>query len=233
MPDVYLPSSKIQKQLESLIQGFLLEIDNEDIVTIIFKLEASILTKMIGGCKFQIVLRNPKVSNRATTIYIYDNVIEPMFISWQEFGIEDEHYVGFDEIIIKLLKSTQVRVSYYNYQNIPVFTTLLPISPNFQDFNTWIKEIYSDTTPVVPISNGEFNPENRKKGYQINVANKDGSKDPKVTIFVQNLNDEIDPNSESSGYNFNDFLDDGKHGYNQEHSFESHIKNYFEINVEV
>jgi hypothetical protein len=77
MPELYFPSEDIHAKISSLVQGFWLEIEEDNTVVLLLKFEASIITKLISGCKFELVIRNPLLSKRSITLYVYDNPKDP------------------------------------------------------------------------------------------------------------------------------------------------------------
>ncbi len=233
MPDLYIPSDTVFEKVRSLVQGFWLEIDDEGIVVLLMKFEASILTSLIAGCKIQIVIRNPKLEKRSATLYIYDRKKDPLWVTWQEFGKEDKVYIGFDELIIKLLQSKKLRVAYFNTHSEPVFTTILEKKDNFDSFKNWIISIYNSTELLEKVDDGYFTPETEIKGYTVNIENRDSSSEDKMTIFNPFKDIEWNGKLNESGYNFNNYLKDGKHGYNQEISIKGNLVNYFTGNEEL
>lgn len=233
MPDLYIPSDKVFEKIRSLVQGFWLEIDGEGIVVILMKFEASILTNLIAGCKIEIVVRNPKLENRSSTLYVYDRQKDPLWITWQEFGKEDKVYIGFDEVIIKLLKSNKLRVAYFNTHSEPVFTTILEKKNTFNSFKEWVKNIYNSSELLEKVDDGHYAPETENKGYAIDIENRDSSSEDKMTIFNPLKDIEWNGKLNEIGYNFNNFLKDGKHGYNQEISIKGNLINYFTANEEL
>lgn len=234
MPEIYFPNNKINEIMLSLVQGFWLEQNEENEVVLLMKFEASILTKLISGCKFELIIRNPKLQSRGITLYVYDNIKDPLWITWKEFDIENKEYLGFDNIALKLIKAEQIRIVYYNHKNIPFFTTILKKENTFNDFQTWVFEIFNNNEPVEKVIDGYFAPENSKKGFIVNIKNVDCKNEPKINFHtpLETLiwDEEL---SEKDYYNFNDYLTEGKHGYNQEISIKSFLSNHFDINSEL
>ncbi len=234
MPELYFPSSKLITTISSLVQGFWLEINEQDEIVLHLKFEASILTKLITGCKFELVIRNPKILSRSVTLYIYDNYKDPLYVTWSEFGIEDKTFLGFDDTTLKLVESTKVRVVYYNHKNIPFFTKLLEKENMIENFKSWIYIVFNDLNPVSKVSDGYFIPENSLKGFLITIKNMDCSNDPKINFFTPLETFEWGEDlSENDYYNFDEYLVDGKHGYNQEISIKSFLYPFFEVNQEL
>ncbi|WP_428225180.1 hypothetical protein [Flavobacterium sp.] len=233
MPELYFPQTKTIELISSLVQGFWIEFDEDNEIVLHFKFEASILTKLINGCNFELIIRNPKLAPRSITLYIFDNIKDPLWITGNNFGTEDIQYLGFDDITLQLIKTEKIRVVYYNHLNLPVFTTILEKENLIKEFEPWILDIYNNNEPLTLVNDGYYVPENVLKGFKIKVQNIDNSKEPKMNFYtpLESLKWEeeiLDVN----GYNFNDFLDDGKHGFNQEISIKSFLSNIFEANEE-
>ncbi|SOU86810.1 conserved hypothetical protein [Tenacibaculum dicentrarchi] len=233
MPDLYIPSDKVFEKVRSLVQGFWLEIDDEGIIVLLMKFEASILTSLIAGSKIEIVVRNPKLENRSSTLYLYDRQKDPLWITWQKFGKEHKEYIGFDEVLIKLIQSSKIRVAYFNTHSEPIFTTVLEKKNTFNSFKEWVINIYSSTELLEKVDDGYYAPETENKGYTVSIDNRDSSSEEKMTIFNPLKDIEWSGDFNESGYNFNDYLKDGKHGYNQEISIKGNLINYFTANEEL
>jgi len=233
MPELYFPSNKTHNKIINLVQGFWLEQEKKELVLSI-KFEPSVLTKLISGCKFELVIRNPKLAPRSLTIYIYDNPKDPLWTTWQEFGIEDKNYVGFDDIVLNLVKAKQIRIVYYTHKNIPVFTKLLNKTNKIEDFNKWIYQIFNNNEPIEKVYDGRYFPEDTLKGFKIEIENIDCSNDPKMNFITPFESLEWDEEtSRNSYYNFDEYMKDGKHGYNQEISIKSFLSNFFNPNEEL
>ncbi len=235
MPDFYFPSDKVLDKISSLVQGFWIEKESDGTVVVLMKFEASILTKLIQGSDFEFVFRNPKLSNRSITLYVYDNIKEPLWVTGRKFSNEDKLYLGFDEISIELIKATKIRVAYYTHKNTCIFTTTLTKENNYKNFESWIIDRYRDLEDINCEDEEYFYPENIKKGFSIKIENKDCSEEPKINFFIPNLDKITESNYEEAvdKYNFNDYLKDGKHGYNQEISLYDFLKDIFTVDEEL
>lgn len=237
MPDIYLASEKTLENVKSLVQGFWLEIDSEKKVVLLLKFPASIITSVLKGCHINMVLRNPKLAERSSTIYIYDNLENPLWVTWQKFSKEDNKYKGFDKVMVKLVKATEVRLALYNELNLPIYTTMLQKENQIDDFEEWynkLKETFKNIK-LEKVEDGFYYPENQEKGFTVHLKNVDNSSEPKMDIYSP---DEMEIWGEKwiagkDHYNLNDFLTDGKHGYNQELSVRANLARYFNANEEL
>ncbi|MCD9576705.1 hypothetical protein [Flavobacterium soyae] len=235
MAGFYFPSSGILQKVFDLVQGFYFEIDKNDTVVLLLKFEASVITSLIKGANIELILRNPKISPRTITLYIHDHPVSPLWTTWYEFSNEDTKFKGFDRIAIKLLEATEVRVVYFNEMNISVFTKILKKKNHFEEFKIWYDNIESSKTKFETIYDGYFLPENPSKGFSIQIENEDYSKEEKIIIssYTETLNWGEKSINDKEYYNLNDFLEDGKHGYNQELSIRANLTRYFLPNQEL
>lgn len=234
MPEFYFPSGEVYEKISGLTQGFWLEKEEDETIVLLLKFEASILTKLIKGCRFELVIRNPLLSNRGMTLYVYDNPKDPLWVTYKEFGKEHEKFIGFDSIAIELIKAKKIRVAYFNHKNITIFTTLLEKENSFNEFEKWVYEVFNNNELLKSVDDSYFAPENRQKGFLIPVKNIDCSKEPKMNIHIPDfVNDWKESEFGIESYNFNDYLEDGKHGYNQEISLKDFLQNIFDVNSEI
>jgi hypothetical protein len=235
MAEFYNPSSDTLQKVFDLVQGFYLEKDENGTIVLLLKFEASVLTSLIKGAQIELILRNPKISLRTITLYVHDHPESPLWTTWHEFGKEDSNFKGFDKIAIALLKATQIRVVYYNEMNISVFTKILEKKNQFNEFEIWNNNFKNSKTKYELVSDGYFLPEDSSKGFQIKIKNKDFSKEDKLKIssYTQTLDWGENSINDKGYYNINDFLDDGKHGYNQELSIRANLTRYFSPNQEL
>ena len=182
MPDVYIPGESLRQKISSLVQGFYLEVSDDDEIVLIIKSEAATLSSLINGCPIEVVLRNPRLAKRSITIYVYDNTINPLWITADNFSTESSEFLNFDEIAIDLLKAEEIRVAYFSEMNIPVFTTLLKKDNVLADFTLWHEKLMELNSTAEPVSDGYFLPENELKGFRLKIHNRDCSKEEKLKI---------------------------------------------------
>lgn len=234
MPEMYVPSSQKLEELKSLLQGFLMEIDKDGYVVILIKLEASAINQLIKGCKIEIVVRNPKLTERGVTLYVYDQQT-PLWVSAEKLSEEDLNYPQFDKVIVKLIESEKVKISYFNFLNLPIFSTLLEKRNQITNFNNWIYSIFTSSEEFEVVKDGYFLPESYEKGFKFEILNKDNSDIEKLMIF--SIDEEINWGENWSGnadyYRHSDFTSDGKHGYDQELSIRANLSRFFEPNLEL
>lgn len=231
MADIYLPSEDTFEDIKSLVQGFWLEIDSDDRVVLILKFPASIITSLVKGVPIELVLRNPKLSTRSITLYIYDKAQNPLWVTWQKFTDEDVEYKGFDEVAVKLVQSTDIRIAMFNELNHPLFTTVLTKENQIHDFKLWYHSL-SEYDNLKIVNDGYYYPEDETKGFTIKINNVDNSSVEKLNIHSVEEMDTWGENwiADKNYYNLNEFLTNGKHGYNQELSIRGNLSRYFDVN---
>lgn len=235
MPDVYMPGESLRQKINNLVQGFYLDVSDDNEIVLILKCEAATITSLIKGCPIDIILRNPKLSKRSLTVYVYDNPTKPLWVTAESFSEESKDFMHFDQIAIDLLKAEKIRVAYFSEMNIPVFTTVLTKKNVLSDFIVWNEKLAELEYSSEPITDGYFLPENELKGFRIKITNRDCSKDEKLKISpIEELETWGEKSLNNSDYyDHNDFVSDGKHGYNQELSIRSILSRYFEPHYEL
>ena len=229
MADFYFPSNKTVQKINDLVLSFYLEKDEKGELVLLLKFEASVITSLIKGCQFELILRSPKISPRTITLYVHDHLESPLWVTWKEFSQQDKVYDGIDTIAIELLKTNSLRVVYFNEMNIPIFTKVLEKRNQFADFENWHHLVVNSKSIIERVYDGYFLPEDTTKGFTVKILNKDYSKEDKLKIssYTENINWGEKPINDNEFYNFNDFLENGKHGYNQELSIRATLSRYF------
>jgi len=235
MAEYYFPSGNTLQKVLDLVQGFYFDIDEDGTIVLILKFEAAVITSLIKGAKIEVILRNPKISSRTMTLYVHDHPVSPLWVTGIKFSGEDINFKGFDEIGVLLLKAIQIRVVYFNEMNISIFTKILKKKNQFEEFTMWHDDIKNSKTVFQKVYDGYFLPENSTKGFIIQIENQDYSKEEKLIIssYSETLNWGEKSINDKEFYNFNDFLEDGKHGYNQELSIRANLTRYFYPNQEL
>lgn len=234
MPDMYQPSSQKMEELKSLLQGFLMEIDEDGMVILLIKLEASSINQLIRGCKIELVVRNPTLTERGTTLYVYDQQT-PLWVSAEKLSEEDTNYLHFDKVIVRLIESEKVRIAYFNFQNLPIFTTILAKESRINEFNEWISYVFNSNENMEKVEDGYFLPETYEKGFKFEIPNEDNTNAEKLIIY--SIDEELNWgeywNGKDNFYRHSDFITDGKHGYDQELSIRANLSRFFEPGIEL
>lgn len=235
MPDVYMPGESLRQKINNLVQGFYLEVSDDNEIVLILKCEAATITSLIKGCPIHIVLRNPKLANRSITVYIYDHPTKPLWVTAENFSEESSDFMHFDEIAVDLLKAEKIRVAYFSEMNIPVFSTILIKQNDLPDFILWQDKLTRSKYSPNPVKDGYFLPEDELKGFRIKISNRDCSAEEKLKISpIEELEIWGEKSLNNSDYyDHNEFVSDGKHGYNQELSIRSILSRHFEPNDEL
>lgn len=221
MASLYIAQKETFEKLKSLLQGFYLELDENNNPVLLIKLEASLLDSILKGVLIEIVLRNPNINKRSCTLYINDLPKNPFYISGSNFGKEDNIIKGFDEVAIKIVSSEKITMVLYNEYTHPFYTTELTINSDYKNLENWLYKIYNDKEYNhldITIDNGNYFPENKFKGFNIKINNKDHSQEEKLIILA--------PEYEES-FNYKNYTGNGKHGYHQESSIFNNLSNFF------
>ncbi|PBQ32756.1 hypothetical protein CNR22_13550 [Sphingobacteriaceae bacterium] len=223
MSGLYIPSTPVFEKLQQLAQGFWLDLDSEDKPALLIKLEASVTDSIISGCPLELVLRNPNVTPRSCTLYIYDRSDEPLFVNAEKLSEEDQIHKGFDFFAIKLLQSSEIIIALYNELAHPIFRTEAKLDIERAEFDKWVFNIYNNPeyknydlrTTELP-----YLPEDSKIGFSIKISNTDHSAQEKPTTIHLPFDQPFNKEDFFFGQAFNqqDFQGDGKHGYYQEFS---------------
>lgn len=237
MAKMYMPSKDCLELLQSLMQGFLLDIDSNGVVALLVKVEASLCTSIINGTRIDIILRNPNVSKRSCTFYVYDIPENPFYAVGKNFSNEDSVMKGFDEIAIKLALSKKIIICLFNEFTHPIFTTELEIENSCKDFDEWLFNIYNRDafkyTEKKDLKENYF-PENQIKGYSIKIKNIDNSETEKLIILGQDYDEKWRQESPSikKYFKHDDYVGDGKHGYYQETSIANNLSRFFRPEID-
>jgi hypothetical protein len=238
MATIYMPSEGTFERIKSLVQGFWLELDEDEMPVLLLKLEASLTTSVINGMPIEIVLRNPNITPRSCTLYIYDIPKNPFYVSWSNFDEEDKNIKGFDRVAIKLTSSMSITLVLFNELSHPIFTTKLGIETSIEQLHNWLYKVYNLEDYKYhepPEDEGYYFPETELKGFKIKILNKDNSKEQKLTIIAPEYNEEWRDNAPFTGeaFNYDDFTGDGKHGYYQELSIANNLSKFFSVGIDL
>ncbi|WP_177733474.1 hypothetical protein [Flavobacterium inviolabile] len=233
MPDLYIAPNHIQNKINGLINGFFIEIDEDKTPIIFFKFEPSILSDLISGCDFEFIIRNPKLSNRSVTLYVFDNPKDPLWVTYSNFSEEDTIYINFDKSVINFIKAERFKIVYYNHLNLPIFTTVLYKQNSINKFNEWVIDIHKDFELYEEITDGYFMPENNLKGFKLSIDNVDNSNVQKLNIISYPNNEDSQLENKISYYNFDEFQKNGKHGYDQENNIQHFLSNFLTENQDL
>jgi hypothetical protein len=231
-----MPSEKAYEKLMGLLQGFWLDVDEDGIPALLIKLEASLIASIINGVPFDIIIRNPNITQRSCTLYIYDIDKNPFYITGSVFGEEHESFLGFDKAAVALAGADSVTVILYNELSHPVFTIRLNINIG-NSFDKWLFNVYNNNEykSIPPVEgDGYYFPESDMKGFKVSFINIDNSKTDKVTIIAPLYIEEWRSGTvaDIESFNYNNYDGDGKHGYLQELSIANNLSKIFIPNVD-
>ena len=204
--------SKTLEKIYTLQQGFYISNTTDGKVILSIKPDTALLTSLIKGCPILFTLYR-SASN--IKLIIEDNKSCPFFFIGKGFSEKSNSYDNFENIVIELVKSEIIRVVYFNEANYQIFCIDLVKKSCYDNFKEWL------------ISSEEQ--------FIIRIQNRDCSDEPKTNYIdtLQNIiwNDNLI--DEKPYYNFNEYLKDGKHGYNQEFAIRTTLSNFFTPNEEL
>lgn len=227
---MYIPSINALNKIESLVQGFWIDKCDTGVAVLMIKLEASLVNSIVKGVPLEIVIRNPKIDKRSCTLYIYDIVEEPFYVTGRTFSEADKNVQDIDEILLTMASSNEVIVSLYNLDSKPIHTKTLDINCA-DNIHNWLFKVYNyniySEQGKKEIS-GNYLPENEFKGFSIKINNYDSTILPKIDSYL------IEPDKKgdfhTSHFNLSNYEGDGKHGYFQENSVDSILRRHFIVN---
>ncbi|MGY5353493.1 hypothetical protein [Wenyingzhuangia sp. IMCC45467] len=210
--NLYNYDEKTLERLENLPQGFYINYDSEKEIVLSLKGTAGLVTSIIKGCPINLYL-NKKDS--LVTLYIIDNKINPQYFVGNNFSKLDNEFKNFESVVIELIKSIKFRLIILNDANYQIVNTLIEKENYLDHFKNWIN--------------------NNNEEFEINLSNKDFSNEEKITYLDLIKNDTWDNNliNDKPYYNFNEYIENGSHGYNQEFSIRTFLSNFFEPNIEL
>lgn len=234
MPEFYSAGKEAYKQMEEIPQGFAFEFDDEGIPVLLIKFDIAILTSIIKGCPLEILINNPRLTQKSLSLVIYDNVKYPYWVDGVEDLSKDKVYTEFSSNVINLIGKKQIKLALYNEILMPVYFKTLTLSFDLSEWKKWITAFYNDPlTLLPPAPSMGLTTQQLYKGFCIPIGNVNHSGEQKLSInfsITEGVNaDKLTVN----GYNFNDYIEDGKHGYHQELSVKKILATYFEIGKEL
>lgn len=234
MPEFYFSGDKASRHLEEAPQGFILEFDDEAMPVLLMKFDAAILDSIIKGCAMELLINNPRLTVSCLSLVIYDNKKYPSWMDGVEDASKDHVHVDFSPDAINLIGKQQIRIGLYNELRIPIYFAVVPLEFDLLKWEQWIAAYYNDSTTLLfPKPSLGLTTQELYKGFSIPIANRDHSKQEKLNVNF-NLTEGFNADKISlRGYNFSDYSENGKHGYNQELSVKHILGTYFEIGKEL
>jgi hypothetical protein len=234
MPEFYFPGDKASRHLEEAPQGFILEFDEESMPVLLMKFDAAKLDSIIKGCAMELLINNPRLTASSLSLVIYDNKKYPCWADGVEDSSKDHVHIDFSPDAINLIGKQQIRIGLYNELRIPIYFAVVPMEFDLPKWEQWISAYYNDpTTLLFSKPSPGLTTQELYKGFSIPIANHDHSKKEKLNIHFKLTEGFNAEKIALKGYNFGDYADNGKHGYNQELSVKHILGTYFEIGKEL
>lgn len=228
MPELYLPSPRTRDDLAKLVQGFIMDIEDDGTPILLFKFDAGVLTSLINGCRLELIVGHPAIFKSGVVIMIYDNEKNPLFLVNSNVGPIDETLVDFPKVIAKIVEQKIVKIGLFNEVLMPVFSTNLDVSFHSNDWHAWLAGTFAETA-LNPGGHHRMTnyPEQTDNGFLIKINNEDHSGKTMMNILFY---DQLGETAKAGKhYNFSNYLTDGKHGYNQEQSLTNTLSPFFEL----
>jgi hypothetical protein len=219
--------------------GYYIDLDNRGAINLLLKLEPDLMMSVIEGAQMSIIIRNPNLEERGSTLYIWDKTHHPTFIVGNSFGIEDPVWTGFDQWAIKLAKEAgQISVSFFNHNNHNFFNTDLNIQFDPTGFDAWLFKIYNDPEyhdkSLLPVR-GDFTPEDIRKGFELRIYNVNNQESPKIKFSAPEYKEGAlnHPLTQKPYFDYADYLTNGKHGVLQEMTLTTKLEVLFKTDEQL
>jgi hypothetical protein len=209
---LYSHDKKSIELLQRLMQGFILSLTKKDSIVLTIKSDAALLTSIIKGCPIQFELSRNKADVR---VIIEDNSTSPFFMVDQYSHPESLNFNKYDEKVLKLIKSTEIKLLLYNESNYQIVNVDLSKLNYFDEYTKWT----------------ESGPDE----FLIKIFTRDLSSEESIKyidIYESKIWNDNLINGQSY-FEFNEYLLNGKHGYNQEFSVRTFLSEFFIPNEEL
>lgn len=227
----YLPKPKSIDFLKRNVCGFYLESDIYGTPVLLLKFDASTIASVIRGCKIDIIIRNPNIESNCVALYIHDSEINPLCVIGNNFGELSSQYPKLDSIAFSIINSNKLIVALFNEYAICIHSFETEINPDKTSFEKWLINIETDPVFLNAQLFEKFNydKENITTGFKVEINNKDHTEEEFINSYIY-FKDRADIKSDTLGYCFKDYINNGKHGYDQENSITRTLFMFFDQN---
>lgn len=200
------------EKIQGLPQGFYLSYDSEKKVVLSVKSLAGLVSALVQGCPINLALTKDE---KLTTLYIIDNERNPQYFKGNNFSKCDNKYGNFETIVIDLIRSTKFKLIILNETHYQIVNANINKENSFDLFNEWLHS--------------------KEKEFEIQLSNISFSNEKKL-IYIDSFKNKIWDNNlinDKPYFNFDEYLENGKHGYNQEFSIRNILSQFYQPNVEL
>ncbi|GAK91815.1 hypothetical protein JCM19297_1696 [Nonlabens ulvanivorans] len=210
--NLYNYDKKTLEKLQSLVQGFYLSYDSEKKVVLSIKSTAGLITSMIKGCPINLSL-NKRES--LINLFVIDNKNNPQYYRGNGFSKLNNEFENFESIVIDLIKSINFRLVILNEANYQIINTNIKKKNSINTFKDWVNNLTEE--------------------FEINLSNINFINEKKI-IYLDSIKSEIWNDNLINNkpyFNFDEYLENGTHGYNQEFSARTILSEFYEPNLEL
>lgn len=216
MPRIKYPeSTDANEKLKALIQGFLLEMENQAEIVLYLKLDASINEHILKGCPIDIAI-NFENGYPYLQIEIFDNPDRPFIIRDNIKDSDHIEYLNYFNQVIRAFKNNQeITIAIFDLNFFPL--ACYSINTNFDDniYRPWIRARLDGDESV-------------SSTFNISLHNIPTSTSDRM-LTILNLLDENDNVKQNYTYDYNNIDRNGMHGYSQEHAILGILDKFFQI----
>ncbi len=209
---LYNYDKSTREKIESLPQGFFLSYDSQKNVVLSIKAIPGLISSLIKGCSISLYLTK---DDPLVTLFIVDNPNNPYYFKGNNFSAQSKEFGNVETIIIDLIKATSFKLIILNETNYQIVNADITKENSQSVFNSW--QNADNTEFEIEISNLSF-------------------KDNEKIIYIDSIKNEIWNNQLIDGkpyFKFNEYSENGKHGYNQEFSIRNILSEFYDPNLEL
>jgi hypothetical protein len=200
------------EKIQTLVQGFYLSYDSKKSIILTIKSHSGLISSLVKGCPINLYLTK---DDKFTTLYIMDNERNPQYFKGSNFSKNDTEYKKFESIVINLIKDEKFTLIVMNETHYQIINAIITKENSFKFFNDWLCS--------------------EEKVFEIQLSNISFTNEKKL-LYIDSFKNRIwDDNliNNKPYFNFDEYLENGNHGYHQEFSFRNVLSEYYEPNVEL
>jgi len=201
------------QKVHQLSQGFILSYDSNNEVVLSIKTTTGSIDALVRGCPIILLLTKNEM---LVTLYIIDNKDNPLYYRGNCFSELDNRFENFEKIIIDLIQSTSFRLIILNEANYQIVNSTFNKNNSINIFTKWI--------------------ENEDREFKITLCDNFNFLYDKKVIYIDADKNEIWERNlinNKSYFDYNEYLKNGTHGYNQEFSTRTILSKFYQPNLEL
>lgn len=193
------------EKIQTLVQGFYLSYDSKKNIILTIKSHSGLISSIVKGCPINLYLTK---YDKLTTLYIVDNERNPQYFKGANFSNDDIEFKNFESIVINLIKATNFTLIVMNETHYQIVNANITKENSFKLFNDWVY--------------------NEEKVFEIQLSNINFINDKKL-FYIDSFKNKIwngNLINKKPYFNFDEYLENGNHGYHQEFSFRNILSEY-------